>query len=199
MNITVLQLAMKGLLFSLILISIQLVSGCASNEKPLPMADYVDIDQFMGRWYVHGYTPILVDKSAHNAIEHYRMDEDRKIQTTYQFRDGGFDGEIKTYNPVGWVHDTKTNAEWRMRFIWPFRSQYIILHVDENYSETIIAHSNRKYAWIMLRKPEVSDEDYARLMGKLKAAGYDLAIIQRMPHNWEGERERFNTLATKNL
>ena len=199
MKISIPKLAIKGFLLSLILITLQLMSGCASNEKPLPMADYVDIDQFMGRWYVHGYTPILVDESAHNAIEHYRMDEDQKIQTTYQFRDGGFDGEIKTYTPVGWVHDTKTNAEWRMRFIWPFRSDYIILHVDENYSETIIAHPNRKYAWIMLRDTKVSDEDYARLMSKLKAAGYDLAVIQRMPHNWEGEEERLKTLAAENL
>ncbi len=199
MKISILKLATKGLLLGLILLSMQFVGGCASNEKPLPMAEYVDIDQFMGRWYVHGFTPIMVDKAAHNAIEHYRMDEDQKIQTTYQFRDGGFDGEIKTYTPVGWVHDKKTNAEWRMRFIWPFRSDYIILYVDEDYSETIIAHPSRKYAWIMLRDMEVSDEEYARLMAILKAAGYDTSIVQRMPHNWEAEEERLKTLATEQL
>lgn len=199
MNLTISKLATKGFLLGLILLSVHFMSGCASNENPLPMADYVDIDQFMGRWYVHGFTPIMVDKAAHNAIEHYRMDEDQKIQTTYQFRDGGFDGEIKTYTPVGWVHDTKTNAEWRMRFIWPFRSDYIILHVDEDYSETIIVHPSRNYAWIMLRDTEVSDEDYARLIAKLKAVGYDTSLVQRMPQNWETEEERLKVLAAEQL
>lgn len=199
MKISIKERVIKGFLLTLILPIMYLMCGCASNEKALPMADYVDIEQFMGRWYVHGFTPILVDKEAHNAIEHYRLDEDKKIQTTYQFRDGGFDGEIKTYTPVGWVHDTKTNAEWRMRFLWPFRSDYIILHVDEEYTETIIAHPSRKYAWIMLRDVVVAEEDYARLIGKLKAAGYDTSVVQRMPQDWDVEQIRLKALAAEGL
>ncbi len=199
MKISVIKLVNKGFVPGLIFVSMVLMSGCASNEKPLPTADSVDIEQFMGRWYVHGFTPIIVDKEAHNAIEHYRLDEDDKIQTTYQFREGGFDGEIKTYTPVGWVHDTETNAEWRMQFLWPFRSDYLVLHVDEAYTETIIAHPSRKYAWIMLRDTEVDDEDYARLLGKLSAAGYDTSLVQRMPHDWSGEAERLKTLQAEGL
>jgi len=176
-----------------------LVNGCASNEAPLPTPDHVNLDQFMGRWYVQGYTPIVVDKQAHNAIEHYRLDEDEKIQTTYQFRDGGFDGKLKTYTPVGWVYDKATNAEWRMQFLWPFRSDYIILYVDETYTETIIAHPSRKYVWIMTREPEVSDADYQRLMKKLVAAGYDPAVVKKLPQDWSDEAERLEELEAKSL
>lgn len=199
MKISVIKLVNKGFVPSLIFVSMVLMSGCASNEKTLPTADSVDIEQFMGRWYVHGFTPIIVDKEAHNAIEHYRLDEDDKIQTTYQFREGGFDGEIKTYTPVGWVHDEASNAEWRMQFLWPFRSDYLVLHVDDAYTETIIAHPSRKYAWIMLRDTEVNDEDYARLLGKLAAAGYDTSLVQRMPHDWSGEAERLKSLQAEGL
>ena len=174
-------------------------SGCASKEAPLPTPDFVNIDQFMGRWYVHGYTPLTIDKQAHNAIEHYRLDSDGKIRTTYQFRDGSFEGELKSYTPVGWVHDETTNAEWRMQFIWPFRSDYIILYLDADYSETIIAHPNRKYAWIMLREPEVSAETYARLLRQLKAVGYDLDMIQRLPQDWSEEEVRLTQLESEGL
>jgi len=195
---------MKRLFFKICLAGTSLVlmtinNGCASNEAPLPTPDYVNIDQFMGRWYVHGYTPILVDKQAHNAIEHYRLDEDAKIQTTYQFRDGGFDAELKTYTPVGWVHDTTTNAEWRMQFLWPFRSDYIILHVDADYTETIIGHPGRNYAWIMLREPEITEATYERLMQKLVAAGYDPAVVQKLPQDWSGEAERLKGLRVESL
>ena len=177
-----------------------LTNGCASNDAPLPTPENVNIDQFMGRWYVHGYTPIIVDKNAHNAIEHYRLDENEKIQTTYQFRDGGFDGELKTHTPVGWVdEDVESNAEWRMQFIWPFSADYIILHVDADYSETIVAHPSRKYAWIMLRGDSVSDSDYQRLLAKLKTAGYDTNVVQKLPHDWSGESERLAEMKAEGL
>jgi apolipoprotein D and lipocalin family protein len=179
---------------------IGLTNGCALNDTPLPTAENVNIDLFMGRWYVHGYTPIIVDKNAHNAIEHYRLDADEKIQTTYQFRDGGFDGEIKTHTPVGWVHEkVASKAEWRMQFIWPFSADYIILHVDADYSETIVAHPSRKYAWIMLRDDMVSDADYDRLLSKLETAGYDADLMQKLPHNWSGEAERLAEMEADGL
>jgi apolipoprotein D and lipocalin family protein len=183
----------------LILVGMSLNNGCASNQAPLPTPDRVDLERFMGRWYVHGYTPILVDKAAHNAIEHYRLDDNAKIQTTYQFRDGGFDGELKTHTPVGWVHDEATNAEWRMQFIWPFRAEYIILHVNDSYTETVIAHPNRKYAWVMLRSNQVSEADYKRLLGKLEAVGYDREVIQRLPQDWSDEGERLRMLEAEGL
>ena len=177
-----------------------LISGCALNDVPLPTAENVNIDRFMGRWYVHGYTPIIVDKDAHNAIEHYRLDAEKKIQTTYQFRDGGVDAEIKTLTPVGWVDEgVDSNAEWRMQFIWPFTADYIILYVDAEYSETIVAHPSRKYAWIMLRGDSVSDADYDRLLSKLKLAGYDTGIMQKLPHDWSGEAERLAEMEANGL
>ena len=177
-----------------------LMTGCALNDAPLPTAENVNIDRFMGRWYVHGYTPIIVDKNAYNAIEHYRLDADKKIQTTYQFRDGGVDADMKTLTPVGWVNEkVDSNAEWRMQFIWPFTADYIILHLNADYSETIIAHPSRKYAWIMLRSDTMSDADYDRLLSKLKAVGYDTNLMQKLPHDWSGEAERLAEMEANGL
>lgn len=193
------KLSFKHYVAAVSLLSMALLYGCASKEGSLPTADFVNLDEFMGRWYVHGYTPIIVDKEAHNAIEHYRLDEERKIQTTYQFRDGGFDGELKTYTPVGWVHDTETNAEWRMQFLWPFRSDYIVLYVDDAHSETIIAHPSRKYLWIMTRSTELSGPDYERLIALAEEAGYDRNILRRLPQDWSNEAERLKQLEVDGL
>jgi apolipoprotein D and lipocalin family protein len=29
------------------------------------------------------------------------------------------------------VHNRETNAEWRMRFVWPFKAAYLIVYLDE--------------------------------------------------------------------
>lgn len=192
------KVTFRLLSFLAIFFAMVFASGCSSHP-PLPTPEYVDLERFMGRWYVLGYTPILVDEQAHNAIEHYRLDENNKIQTTYQFRDGGFDGELKTYTPVGWVHNKSTNAQWRMQFIWPFRSDYIILHLAEDYSRTIVVHPGRKYAWIMQREPEISDQEYETMLQILESEGVDRRRITRLPQDWSTEADRMKTLRSAGL
>ena len=172
-----------------------IVTGCASSNTPLPTPEKVDLEKFMGTWFVHGYTPILLDKEAHNAVEHYYLNEKNQVETTYQFRDGSFDGDLKSYTPKGFpVEDDASHARWKMQFIWPFKSDYVILHVSEDYQSTIIGHPSRKYAWIMDRAKELDDETYAAQLKKLEAAGYDTSIIQRLPQDWTNETERLEQL-----
>lgn len=167
-----------------------LLMGCATHSTPLPSAQSVDLERFMGAWYVIGYTPTFIDRQAHNGVEHYYLDDSGKILTTYQFRKGGFDGELKTYKPTGFVYDKDTNAEWRMQFIWPLKAAYVVMYLSDDYSQTIIAHPNRKYAWIMQRSPQMSDDAYNRMLMKLEQAGYDPSIIKRQPQDWRQDQQR---------
>jgi apolipoprotein D and lipocalin family protein len=169
-------------------------TGCATNREPLPQAEKVDLKRFMGAWYVIGYTPIIVDKAAHNGVEHYYLNPKNEIETTYSFRDGSTAGPIKTYKPKGFVYDKENNAEWRMQFIWPFKSDYIISYLSEDYDKTIIAHPSRKYAWIMQRSPEMDDTTYDTMLTKLKSAGYDTSVVKRMPHDWSNEQTRLKKI-----
>ena len=164
--------------------------SCQSPKNPLPTVSYVNLESFMGTWYVVGYTPILVDGNAYNATEHYYLKPDGRIHTTYQFRKGGFDGPLKTFRPTGFVHNKETHSEWRMQFIWPFKAAYLILHYDEALGETIIGHPKRKYAWIMLREPEYETATYDRLLNKLIELGYDSELIQLLPQDWSNEQLR---------
>lgn len=171
------------------------MSGCASSHPPLPTPESVDLERFMGAWFVHGYTPILVDKEAHNAVEHYYLNKKREVETTYQFRDGAFDGEVKTFTPKGFPQeDDPSDARWKMQFIWPFKADYVILYVSDDYRSTIIAHPNRKYAWIMDRSNEMDKSTYRALLKRLEAVDYDTTIIQRLPQNWSDESERLEQI-----
>jgi len=165
-------------------------AGCASKHAPVQAAENVVLKDFMGAWYVIGYTPLFVDKTAHNAVEHYYLNDNGKVETTYQFRKGSLDGELKTYQPTGFVPNPETPAKWQMQFIWPFKSDYIIFHLSADGQQTIVVHPNRKYAWIMQRSPEMESEDYTRLMGLLKSADFRTENIQRMPQDWSQEPER---------
>mgnify|MGYP001434341497 CR=1 FL=1 len=62
------------------------VIGCQSEEEMkdkiiMKTVPYVDLDRFMGDWYVIANIPTFIEKHATNAIESYRMSEDGKIKT----------------------------------------------------------------------------------------------------------------------
>jgi len=59
------------------------------NKKSV---EQVDINQFMGKWYVIANIPTFLEKGAHNAVESYTLDSDATIATTFTLRDKSFDG-----------------------------------------------------------------------------------------------------------
>lgn len=146
--------------------------------------DYVDLERFMGDWYVIANIPTFIEKGAHNAVENYRMNGDGTIATTFTFREDGFDGDLKEYTPKGFVLDEKSNARWGMRFIWPVKADYRIVYLDEAYTQTIIGRQKRDYVWIMAREPQVPDRDYERLLNVVASLGYDKSKVQRVPQRW---------------
>jgi apolipoprotein D and lipocalin family protein len=160
-----------------------MLSACSSSPA-IPVAERVDIERFMGDWYVIANIPTSMEKGAHNAVESYRRDADGSIATTFTYRDGAFDGPEKVMRPRGFVRDHESNAIWGMQFVWPIKAEYLITHVDAGYTETIIARSRRDYVWIMARTPQIPEADYERLARKVAELGYDVSKLERVPQRW---------------
>ena len=152
---------------------------------PIKTVDYVDLERFMGDWYVIAAIPTFLERNIYNPVENYRLTEDGEVATTFTYRKNGFDGPEKTMRPSAVIRDTQTNAHWGMQFIWPFRAEYKIVFLNESYTQTVIGRSKRDYLWIMARQPDMSDEDYNALVELVTDLGYDPAKIKRMPHRWD--------------
>jgi apolipoprotein D and lipocalin family protein len=156
------------------------LSACASL-KPIPTVEYVDLERFMGDWYVIANIPTFIEKNAFNAVESYRLQEDGTVATTFRFNKGDFDGPEKVYHPKGFIQDEKSNAVWGMQFIWPFKAEYRIIYLSEDYQQTVIGRSKRDYVWVMARTSSIPDDDYARILRFLEKIGYDIEQVQKVP------------------
>ena len=159
------------------------LSACGVSPKKVtvPVVDKVDLQRFMGPWYVIGVIPTFIEKDIYNAIETYELAPDGTIKTTFTFNKGAFDGEAKVMNPKGFVIPGTNNAIWGMQFVWPIKAEYVISHVDAGYTETIIARSARDYVWIMARTPTIDDQRYAALVKKVADMGYDVSKLVKVP------------------
>ena len=155
-----------------------------SATVPLQTVGYVDLERFMGKWYVIACIPTILEKHIFNATETYQLERDGTISTTFAFRKRGFDGPKKEFHPRGFVQNRTTNAIWGMQFIWPIKADYRIIHLDSDYSSTIVGRQKRDYVWIMARQPQLSESLYQEMVNRVFEAGYDINRLVRIPQYW---------------
>jgi apolipoprotein D and lipocalin family protein len=175
---------LNGILaFGLVSLSLAALAGCGVSPQKVtvPVVEKVDLPRFMGPWYVIGVIPTFIEKDVYNAIESYELAPDGTIKTTFTLNKGGFDGERKVYTPRGFVVPGTNNAIWGMQFIWPIKAEFVISHLDADYTETIIARSARDYVWIMARTPTIDDARYAALVKRVADMGYDTSKLVKVP------------------
>ena len=169
---------------------IALLTACGSqNLKPIHTVEHVDLKRFMGDWYVIANIPTFIETEAYNAIETYKMNDDGSIATTFTFRQGSPDGKRKQYNPTGFIVDQQSNALWDMQFIWPFKAEYRVIYLDEDYQTTIIGRSKRDYVWLMSRQSNMDENSYKSLLKFIESQGYDIEKVQRVPQDWSQTSE----------
>ena len=174
-----------------VVLAVLALPACQTRAyPPLLRAQSVDIDRFMGDWYVIACIPSLIERHNFNAVESYRRAPDGRILTTFTFNEGGFDGPAKAYHPVGVVVPGTQGTIWGMQFIWPIKADYRVMYVAADYSQTVIGREKRDYAWIMARTPAIPDADYQRLSALLGAQGYDTALLRKVPQQPRGAPER---------
>ncbi|MBD3647291.1 MAG: lipocalin family protein [Pseudomonadales bacterium] len=163
--------------------------GCTHQqaETEMQVVPHVDINRFMGPWYVIANIPTFLERDILSPIETYRLNEDGTIDTLFRFRkEAG--GPVREMEATGFVRDKKTNAIWGMQFIWPFKADYRIVYLDPDYQHTIIGRNKRDYVWIMARTPGIPEARLQELIDIVVALGYERDKIQLT--NWQtGHRE----------
>ena len=165
-------------------------AGVGPNaDRPLETVDYVDLDRFAGRWYVIESIGTSAEAEAYDAIEVYEMLGDGEIDIDFRFRDGGFDGPVESIPQRGWVHDETTQAEWRVRPIWPLALAYLIIDLAPDYRYTVVGHPSKRWVWIMSRTPSLAESTLVEIRGRLADVGYDVTRLRRVPQRPLGERE----------
>ena len=110
----------------------------------------------------------------------YARRPDGKLDNIFTFRRSGFDSPEVSWHGTAWVTNTDTNAEWKVRFIWPFSSTYLVLELDPDYRWAVIGHPSRNYLWILARQPELSADIRNRLVGQARGLGFpvdDLILV----------------------
>lgn len=153
--------------------------SCASYP-PLEVVPRVEIDRYIGKWFEIASLPVSQQEGCSCTTAEYTVIEEGVLKIVNTCRkEGGLDqAEGKAF-----VVPNSDNAKLKVQFFWPFRGDYWILELDDEYRWAVVGVPSRKYVWVLSRSPRMAEETLTLLLERIAAKGFDVAKIQRTVHD----------------
>lgn len=170
-------------IFIIILAAI-ILAGCGSNYPELQTVSYVDINKYLGKWYEIASFPNSFQKGCNCTSAEYSIEDDF-IRVVNTCRDGSATGEIRRVRGRAFVVDNSGNSKLKVQFFWPFRGDYYIIDLAEDYSWAVVGTPGRNYLWILSRTPIMEEKLYKEIISKLPDKGFDITKLQKTNQNCE--------------
>jgi len=161
----------------------------AVNQN-LQTVDYVDQDKYLGRWYEIASYPARFQKGCHCTTADYELITGKKyIRVTnrcIRFRNGK--SKMSMVHGKGFPVAGSNNAKLKVQFFWPFRGDYYIIFLADDYSWAVVGHPSRKYLWILSRESYMPTDTYNHILAIIRSKGYDPGIIQKTSRDCDNEQ-----------
>jgi apolipoprotein D and lipocalin family protein len=174
------QLAWRAILLTSLL---TVLSGCFSFKRhgDLATTNYVSIKEILGTYYVLGAMTTPLDRNPSDAAFEFTQQRDGSLKIDYSFRPKGPDSKIKTYTGRARIDEIESNADWSIRFIWPFENDYRVIYASDDQSIMMIGHRTRNYLYVLSRSPEIDYESLQWLLDFAASRGFDTSYYRTVP------------------
>ena len=165
------------LLFSLIFFGCSLFGG---KDYPfLQVVPEVDINKYAGKWYEIASLPVSQQKGCYCTTAEYSIIDSTTIKVLNKCRKDSINGEYDEAEGKAFVVEGSNNAKLKVQFFWPFKGDYWIIDLDDNYQYAVVGVPSRKYFWILSRTPKMDEELLSLLLGRVKEKGFDISKAQK--------------------
>jgi apolipoprotein D and lipocalin family protein len=149
-----------------------------ANPKPV---EYVNIDRYMGKWYVIRNIPYFLEKNKVASYDTYSLRADGKITNNFTFREKTFLSADKTWNGYAQIIDSKTNAIWKVSFLWPIYTTYVVFALDTDYTWAVVGTKDAGLLWVLSRSRKMDASVYAFICEQLHLKGISTEKLQLVP------------------
>lgn len=166
------------------------IASVTAEKSPAPSLNRpLDIQRFMGKWYVVAHIPTFVDKGTANNTEDYVWDAEKsRVNIRFSYSNLKLT-KTSTVNQTGqMMNDNKTVWQLAVKVAFvPLSFPYVIHDCSEDYTTCIVGEPKRSFLYLMARTPSVPDEVLDSLRAKSLRLGYDTDKLALVPQNWPEE------------
>jgi apolipoprotein D and lipocalin family protein len=154
-----------------------LAAAPARNET----VPYVDLERYLGTWYEIARFDERFERGCVGVTATYSKNPDGTIAVQNRCHEKTLDGKVKLANGKAFIADEKTNAKLKVQFFWPFKGDYWVLELGDQYEYAVVGHPKREHCWILSRTPTMPDDVYQGILKRLTERGYDVTKLLKVP------------------
>jgi apolipoprotein D and lipocalin family protein len=165
----------------IILIPLLVNSQEKMNTKvdPLQTVASVDLLRYMGQWYEIALYPQRFEKGCEcTTAEYYMHEKYVEVRNTCTKN-----GKTKTIKGKAFVVPNSGNAKLKVQFFWPFKGDYWIIALDNDYNWAVVSSPDKNYLWILSRSKKMAPELYQKIITDLINRGFDESRIIKTKHD----------------
>ncbi|MBX2840020.1 MAG: lipocalin family protein [Gammaproteobacteria bacterium] len=170
---------MKGVVLLIAL----LLSACTGIPKNIEPIEDFKVDRYLGTWYEVARLDHRFERGLTNVTATYTLQKDGTIQVLNR----GFSTDKEQWNEaIGkakFVSDSSI-GHLKVSFFGPFYASYVVYELDQNeYQYAFVTGNNKKYLWLLSRKPAVEPQLLDRFKIQAEELGYDISELILVEHS----------------
>jgi apolipoprotein D and lipocalin family protein len=161
----------------IIMLSISLFMGLqiCHSQSTLETVDKVDLQKYSGKWYEICHMPASFLEGCSCITATYTIDKKGFVRVFNQCRKSN--GKWTSINGKAFAVSGSWNSKLKVQFFWPFRADYYIIDLAEDYSYAVVGEPGRRYLWILSRTPHMDPVLYDALVQKCGNKGFAVEYL----------------------
>lgn len=156
------------------LVSIGLTA--CEHSTSVKTVDSVDLKRYSGTWYEIASYLQSFERGCSNVKATYTL----KGNFVEVHNEAIKNGKKKENLGKAFVVENSGNAKLKVQFFWPFKGDYWIIGLADDYSWAIVSSPKLKTLWILSRTPKMEDGLYKSIIESLVKRGFEEDKIVKM-------------------
>ncbi len=176
---------MQGRVRPLLWAAILTAGAVLAELPPVRSVATVDLQRYAGTWYEIAAFPMFFQRRCvgdTTAVYTLRDDGAVGVRNRCRTRDG-FDEA----NGRATVVEGTGNAQLEVSFWWPFRGDYWVIGLADDYRWAVVGNPNRKYLWVLSRTPQLGPADLDQALALAARQGFDLGQLRMTSQSPPGD------------
>lgn len=153
------------------------------DSKKIPLLCSLDLQKYQGLWYEIGKLPARGQTGLTHVTATYHLGKDGKIIVENK---GYKNGKRKGIRGKAWPRDEKCTGGLYVQFFWPFKGDYSVIKLAEDYRYAVVMGEKKSSLWILSRTPQMRKEDLLDILRFLKRHGFPVENIRKTNQDGQG-------------
>ncbi len=153
---------------------VSFLMSTAMKAQLLQTVPNVDLKKYAGKWYEIASFPQSFQKRCHCTTAEYTPTDKGYIIVENRCNKDSVNGKLSYIKGKAFVVENTGNAKLKVQFFWPFKGDYWIIDLADDYSYAVVSNPNKKYLWILSRTPKIDATKYKQIIIRLQEKGFDL-------------------------